>query len=187
MINDKINVDDLVSSIESQRRLLATKLAEENSNDNKILLSIVNKYLKIIQTDFLTERIALMIAKNQSNVTLICDLLTPDERFFDREKIITNPLSNLKCYTLIDKNKYLDVDWDRSILSILLDKLPVDYRLYYHYNYLESSSYKINYEITIYRGNMFLNDPWVRALCCWETCSRHDERNTEYFDTEIVQ
>lgn len=148
-------------------------------------LSVVEKYLNILQVDFIKNRIASMKYKNKTHVTLICDLLTEDNRVINREKLITKPLMDLECYDLIDKDKY-NIDWRESILSILRALIRGKYRLYYHYNYLESSSYKINYEITMYIGSI-LNDPWGKVFCCWQTEFKPLERNEQFFEKEIVQ
>lgn len=165
---NKIQLDDLNDAV----KFHSEKLNNESHSDK-----VLEKYLKIIDTNFLKKRISLMIDKNYTHITLICDVITDADRSIDREQLITIPLHNLKC----------DLYENQSILSILLQKIPDDYRLYYHYNKLESSSYNINYEITIYRGNMFMNDPWCWVICCWETHFKPCERNEDYFDKEVIQ
>ena len=144
------------------------------------LLIVIEKYLKIIDTNFLTNRLSKLKKKH---VTLICDVLHETDRSINREKLIHKPLCDLLCYDLIDKSQ--DINWNKSILNILYEKLPT-YRIYYHYNYLASSSYKINYEITIYKGNI-INDPWGKVLGCWQTEFEPLERNESKFDKEVIQ
>lgn len=148
-------------------------------------LEVVKKYLKIIHSDYIKNRIDLMKTNNKTNIPLICDVLS--NRSINRDWLIKQPLCDLYCYDLIDKDQYPDINWHKSILSILRSIIPKKYRLYYHYNHLESSSYKINYEVTIYRGNAFLNDPWGKVLCCWQTEFAPLERNEKFFEKEIIQ
>ena len=64
-------------------------------------LSVIEKYLKIINTDFLNKRLHLK-DKNTKHVTLICDVLREPDRKINREKLINKPLCDLLCYDLID-------------------------------------------------------------------------------------
>lgn len=71
-----------------------------------------------------------MIAKDKTNIVLICD----DTLFlgYDRDVLVTTPLCELH-------DSYTDV---RSIVEIIKDTIPKDYRVYYHYNYADGNGNK---------------------------------------------
>lgn len=166
-----------------QPELLVNKICEENAkvqrNHNAHIdarLEMLKKYIKITEREFLEKRIAKMIAKDRTNIALICD----DTLYlsYDRDDMVTTPLCELH-------DSYTET---RSIIGIIKDTIPKDYRVYYHYNYADSNHGNggmetsiENYEISIYRDSIIW-DPWCNALCCW-TCSF---RFTEQFDREIV-
>jgi hypothetical protein len=166
-----------------QLELLNDKILKENSkiqHNNKTHTnarkSLVDKYMKITEREFLEKRIAKMIAKDKTNITLICD----DTLYLklDRDVLVTTPLCELD-------SSYTET---RSIIKIIRDTIPKDYRIYYHYNYADGNHGNggmetsiENYEISIYRDSVIW-DPWCNALCCW-CCSF---RFTEQFDREII-
>lgn len=170
-INERIDPLSLDDKIEKEKKNVV-------NHDKKIWKMIIEKYLKILNPEYISSRIANMLALERHETTLLCDTLKEDDREYYRESMLHMSLNILNEKYDIGKDNfpYID-DWDKSIINTLKDKLPVDYRVYYHYNYLSDTSYKINYEITIYRGNPCLFDPWCLIICCY-SCGR--ERNEKY-------
>ena len=179
---DRINPEMLCDKIEDQKIIKYKDDIKNNSLNKKYVDTIIEHYLKITQKDFLEERIAKMLYRNDDDISLLCDnsLLYDDIiiKGYGRDVFVTTPICELS-------NTYKET---RSIIEIIQQIIPRDYRIYYHYNFGDGNHghggaeiSRENYEISLYR-NSVICDPWCNALCCW-ICSF---RFTEEFDREVI-
>jgi hypothetical protein len=178
---NRINPEMLFDKIKDQEDIQYQDNIKNNSLNNKYVDIVIEKYLKITRKDFLEERIAKMLYRNDNNISLLCDnsLLYDDViiKGYGRDVFVTTPLCKLS-------NTYKET---RSIIEIIKQTIPKDYRVYYHYNFGDGNHGNggmdistENYEISIYR-NSLIYDPWCEALCCWNCSFRFSEK----FDKEI--
>lgn len=179
---DRINPKMLYDKIKDQETIQYKNDITNNSLNKRIIDILIEQYLKITQKDFLEERIAKMLYRNDNNICLLCDdsLLYDDViiKGYGRDVFVTTPIYKLS-------NTYKET---RSIIEIIQQTIPKDYRIYYHYNFADGNhgngGMEIsteNYEISIYR-NSLIYDPWCNALCCWNCSFRFSEE----FDREII-
>lgn len=193
---DRINPEMLHDKIKDQEIIQYKNDTTNNYLNKKIIDILIEQYLKITQKEFLEERIAKMLYRNDNNICLLCDdsLLYDDViiKGYGRDVFVTTPIYKLS-------NTYKET---RSIIEIIKQTIPKDYRIYYHYNFGDGNHGKRdllpstersslgnggmdisteNYEISIYR-NLLINDPWCNALCCWNCSFRFSEE----FDREII-
>jgi hypothetical protein len=168
--NDVIRVDqnNLDESVcEATRR--------ECERIRRVTRGIVNKYLRMLNNTYLSERIAEMINRGDHSVTLMWDKITNDDRFLDRKHMITRSFREVAEF--VNQTDYPHItNWDSNIRETLWSLLPQGYRVYAHYDYEFDTSHIIGYEITIYWGNRIWYDPWCQLFCRW----RYLERDADY-------
>lgn len=179
---NRINPEMLYEKIKEQEVIQDNHDTQKESSNKKYVDMIIEQYLKITQKEFLEERIAKMLYRDDDDISLLCDnSLLYDNiiiKGYGRDVFVTTPICKLS-------NTYKET---RSIIEIIKQTIPKDYRVYYHYNFGDgnhgnggSEISRENYEISIHR-NSLIWDPWCNALCCW-ICSF---RCSTQFDREII-
>lgn len=175
--DSRINECDIINRIQTE------KLLNIETNRKTSIQSILEKYLPITRKSFIKKKIEEMIKEDSTHVHLLSDEIydkEEDKNLYHKDRLIEEKLSNLPLDS-INRKKFPYIkedDWNKSLCELIKRYIPESYRLYYHYRYYTKEveyidkhhrHYKKNcvYEIVLYRGNPFINDPWCFSICSY--------------------
>lgn len=172
----KIDIASLSDRIEQIRAkettALRIKLIEEkNAHDewltelNKRKTELIGFYLSNISLAHIKECVAQCIAKERTFCVLCDDWINKKnslaDRDIDRDTLLEIPLNQIEGLDLNALNLTEEDDPSQSIIQMLKDRVPDEFRVYNMY----VSDDRRSYEITMRRGGWCCNDPCCLFLC----------------------
>lgn len=169
---DKINERDLtdrVDKVKNDNQRNKEKYAEQLKTRRT---EVVNEYLLICNKEYIEDRITRGIASDCHKIVIKFEAINyhqwPEKSdnfrhapIIDRYDICHNKLKDLDIF-----HEQLTVDLDKSIVDLIRDVVPDDYRVYALYGLTLEHSLDRRFEVSLRRGSICCNDPCCYLLCC---------------------
>jgi hypothetical protein len=169
---ERINVDELNEMAKSKKGPVENIRKDLENEKRRIKLYLIKLYLQICDKNHIQDLISDRIAQNINYVILIKEKIDFEEglekpgKNIDRYEIINTPLKKFGF-----DDAFQDYNIDLSILEILTQLLPKNYRIYKHYNYYDQSqsititACKKTFEITVH-WDEYNCDEIENGFCC---------------------